>query len=297
MRLTVALGGAGKPTTAAAREIARIKALPSPALPLDVQVRFDALKARTPKLGGGGNVPKREPAQDLPKDLQSRFDALKANMPKPGGAGSELTRQPADDSPEGLQIRFDALKASIPKPASGRNSLVRQPEAANVDKVDSGVSQPASIDVDVSVSVHAEANSTQRAGTASQAESAKPIESPVPNEAHAGHAEEGVKTEGTNVEGAAAEETKTEGAKTEGAGIEEAKTDPQDPHEELAGLAGKVNDHVNGMHHAVSAHPSEQEQLMMQEMAALHELAMLISQILARLTQRSGEALLAITRS
>lgn len=280
-----------------ARAAARIKALPTPALPLDVQMRFEALKARTPKLGSGGRAQKREPDQGLPQDLQSRFDALKTGTPKPGGAGGKLKHEPAADSPEGLQMRFDALKASMPKPASGGGSLKHEPAAANAEKTGGEPSQPALIDIDASLSVHVDADSAKQTGKTSDAESAKPIESSVQNEAHSGHAVEGGKAEGGKAEGAEAEGGKADGPKAETAKAEEVKTEPHESHEELAGLAGKVNDHVNGMHQAVAAHPSEQEQLMMQEMAELHQLAMLISQILARLTQRSGEALLAITRS
>lgn len=260
---------------------ARIKALPSPALPLDVQMRFDALKARTPKAGNGGNALKRQPEQGLPDDLQARFDALKAATPKPASG-------------------------------SGRGSLKREPAATDAKKIDSGAPQPTSIDIHTSVSVHVDADSGKQTGKASEAEPAKPIESPASSGAPSGHAAEGPTAEDPKVEGPKVEGPKADGPeadgpeaggpgagrpKAEAAEIEEVKTEHQDPHEELAGLAGKVNDHVNGMHQAVAAHPSEQEQLMMQEMAALNELAMLISQILARLTQRSGEALLAITRS
>ena len=275
-----------------ARTAARIKALPTPALPLDVQMRFNALKAGAPKLGSGGSALKREPTQGLPKDLQSRFDALKAGTPKPGATGGTLKREPADESPEGLQMRFDALKASMPQPSSGRASLEREPEAEKVEKADSGASQPTSHDMGTSVSAHADAGSATQPEKASGDESAKPLESSVSNEAPASHSVESGKTEGGEPEGA-----KADGPKAESAKVEEVKAEPQEPHEELAGLAGKVNDHVNNMHQAAAAHPSEQEQLMMQEMAELHQVAMLISQMLARLIQRSGEALLAITRS
>ena len=290
-----------------ARTAARIKALPTPALPLDVQMRFNALKAGAPKLGSGGSALKREPTQGLPKDLQSRFDALKAGTPKPGATGGTLKREPADESPEGLQMRFDALKASMPQPSSGRASLEREPEAEKVEKADSGASQPTSHDMGTSVSAHADAGSATQPEKASGDESAKPLESSVSNEAPASHSVESGKTEGgepedakadgAKADGAKADDAKADGPKAESAKVEEVKTEPQEPHEELAGLAGKVNDHVNNMHQAAAAHPSEQEQLMMQEMAELHQVAMLISQMLARLIQRSGEALLAITRS
>jgi hypothetical protein len=86
---------------------------------------------------------------------------------------------------------------------------------------------------------------------------------------------------------------KTEDTKTEGPEAAIA-----DPHQEIAGLEGKIHDHVNAMHNAVAAHPAQPPyDLFQQEMAELQQLAVLISRILQRLVQHSGQALLSITRN
>jgi len=104
---------------------------------------------------------------------------------------------------------------------------------------------------------------------------------------------EGPKAEGPKAEGPEAERPEAQGPKTEGVAGPIA-----DAHQELSGLEGKVHDHVNAMHNAVAAHPAQAPyDLFQQEMAELQQLAILISQILQRLVQHSGQALLSITRN
>ncbi len=153
----------------------------------------------------------------------------------------------------------------MPKADNG-GDVVRRGKEPGAEKRDAGLLRP--------VSIHPKTESTESEGVKI----------------------EGAKTEGAKTEGAKTEGAKTEGAKTEGAKIEGAKIEHSKPHEEMAGIADKVNHHVNAMHHALAAPASQQDQLLQQEIAALNDLAMLISQMLQRLTQRAGEALLAITR-
>jgi len=111
------------------------------------------------------------------------------------------------------------------------------------------------------------------------------------------------KAEGPKAEGPKAEDPKAEGPEAEGPEAEGPKTEGvagpiADAHQELPGLEGKVHDHVNAMHNAVAAHPAQPPyDLFQQEMAELQQLAILISQILQRLVQHSGQALLSITRN
>lgn len=74
----------------------------------------------------------------------------------------------------------------------------------------------------------------------------------------------------------------------------EGPVDPTaDARHELAGLEGRVQHHVNAMQNAVAAHPAQAPyNLLEQEVAELEQLALLVSQIMLRLSQRSGEALL-----
>ncbi|NRO95772.1 hypothetical protein GWC77_07455 [Paraburkholderia sp. NMBU_R16] len=247
---------------ATAREVARIQALPSPALPLDLQKRFDALKAGMPKAGRGNAPAGRKPpmtgekrdgglsaAVSVHVNVSLSAPVTNADGRKADGAKVE---EPKTDAPKVEGPKVEAPKVEVPK--------------AEAPKVE-----------------------------APKVEAPK-VEAPKV---------EGPKVEAPKVEVPKAEDPKAEdpkaedeGPKTEGPKTEGVAGPIADAHQELSGLEGKVHDHVNAMHNAVAAHPAQPPyDLFQQEMAELQQLAILISRILQRLVQHSGQALLSITRN
>ena len=230
---------------ATAREVARIQALPSPALPIDLQKRFDALKASMPKAGGGNAPAGRKP----PMTGEKRNGGLSAAVSVHVNVSLSASVANADahevDGAKVEELKVEAPKVEAPK--------AEEPKAEEPKVEESKVEGP-------------------------KAEEPKA---------------EGPKAEGPKAEGPEAERPEAQGPKTEGVAGPIA-----DAHQELSGLEGKVHDHVNAMHNAVAAHPAQPPyDLFQQEMAELQQLAILISQILQRLVQHSGQALLSITRN
>ena len=245
---------------ATAREVARIQALPSPALPIDLQKRFDALKAGMPKAGGGNAPAGRKP----PMTGAKRNGGLSAAVPVQVNVSLSASVTNAD-AHEAHGAKVEAPKVEAPKVEAPK---VEEPKV-EAPKVEAPKAEEPKV------------------------EESK-VEGPKAEEPKAeGPKAEGPKAEGPKAEGPEAERPEAQGPKTEGVAGPIA-----DAHQELSGLEGKVHDHVNAMHNAVAAHPAQPPyDLFQQEMAELQQLAILISQILQRLVQHSGQALLSITRN
>ncbi|MGN6808176.1 MAG: hypothetical protein ACTHJZ_19825 [Trinickia sp.] len=225
---------------ATAREVARIQALPSPALSTDLQKRFDALKASMPKAGGGNAPAGRKP----PMTGEKRNGGLSAAVSVQVNVSLSASVTNAD------AYEVDGAKVEAPKVETPK---VETPKAEEPKAEGPKTEEP-------------------------KAEAPK-VEDP--------------KADGPEADGPEAEGPEAQGPKTEGVASPIA-----DAHQELSGLEGKVHDHVNAMHNAVAAHPAQPPyDLFQQEMAELQQLAILISQILQRLVQHSGQALLSITRN
>jgi len=255
---------------ATAREVARIQALPSPALPIDLQKRFDALKAGMPKAGGGNAPAGRKP----PMTGAKRNGGLSAAVPVQVNVSLSASVANADahevDGAKVEELKVEAPKVEGPK--------VEEPKVEEPKVEEPKVEEP---------KVEAPKAEAPKAEEPKVEESK--VEGPKAEEPKA----EGPKAEGPKAEGPEAERPEAQGPKTEGVAGPIA-----DAHQELSGLEGKVHDHVNAMHNAVAAHPAQPPyDLFQQEMAELQQLAILISQILQRLVQHSGQALLSITRN
>lgn len=207
-----------------------------------------------------GTARPRLSARDLPRAgaaTRARAQAL--------ATAREVARIEALPSPAlplDIQRRFDALKANMPK--TGVAMVAAEHKSATTDEKNGNDALPQAILVNLNVS----------------------LSTPV------------AKAEGHHVEDVKAGAPKTEDTKTEDTKTEGPAAAIADPHQEIAALEGKVHDHVNAMHNAVAAHPAQPPyDLFQQEMAELQQLAVLISRILQRLVQHSGQALLSITRN
>ena len=245
---------------ATAREVARIQALPSPALPIDLQKRFDALKASMPKAGGGNAPAGRKP----PMTGEKRNGGLSAAVSVQVNVSLSASVTNADahevDGAKVEESKVEAPKVETPKAETPK---AETPKAETPKAEEPKAEEP-------------------------KAEEPK-TEEPKVDEPKA----EAPKVEDPKADGPEAEGPEAQGPKTEGVASPIA-----DAHQELSGLEGKVHDHVNAMHNAVAAHPAQPPyDLFQQEMAELQQLAILISQILKRLVQHSGQALLSITRN
>jgi hypothetical protein len=265
---------------ATAREVARIQALPSPALPIDLQKRFDALKASMPKAGGGNAPAGRKP----PMTGEKRNGGLSAAVSVHVNVSLSASVANADaheaDGAKVEELKVEAPKAEAPK-AEAPKVEAPKVEAPKVEapKAEAPKAEEPKVE---------EPKVEEPKVEESKVEGPK-VEGPKAEEPKA----EGPKAEGPEAERPEAERPEAQGPKTEGVAGPIA-----DAHQELSGLEGKVHDHVNAMHNAVAAHPAQPPyDLFQQEMAELQQLAILISQILQRLVQHSGQALLSITRN
>jgi len=265
---------------ATAREVARIQALPSPALPIDLQKRFDALKASMPKAGGGNAPAGRKP----PMTGAKRNGGLSAAVPVQVNVSLSASVTNAD-AHEAHGAKVEAPKVEAPK--------VEAPKV-EAPKVEEPKVEEPKVEAPKVEAPKVEAPKAEEPKAEEPKVEESKVEGPKAEEPKAeGPKAEGPKAEGPKAEGPEAERPEAQGPKTEGVAGPIA-----DAHQELSGLEGKVHDHVNAMHNAVAAHPAQPPyDLFQQEMAELQQLAILISQILQRLVQHSGQALLSITRN
>ncbi len=204
----------------------------------------------------------------LAPDVLKRFEALKGNSPTTNGKPN------ADLTPDVLK-RFEALKGNPPT-TSGKAATDLTPAVLKrfeTLKAKAPVTSEKS-DADVALDL-------QNRFDALKASMPKPS-------ARARVVSTDEPVHGEKAAGSEAAMPKVETPKAEG------PVDPTaDARHELAGLEGRVQHHLNAMQDAVAAHPAQAaNDLLEQEVAALEQLALLISQIMLRLTQRSGEALL-----
>ena len=206
-----------------------------------------------------GNPPTTngKPNTDLAPDVLKRFQALKGNPPTTSG-------KPNTDLAPDVLKRFEALKAKPPVTSekSDTDVALDLQNRFNALKASMPKPSPRAHVVSTNEPVHGE--------KAADSEATMPkVETPKAETPKA--------------------DLKAEGPKAEG------PVDPAaDARHELAGLEGKVQHHLDAMQNAVEAQPAQAalHTLLEQEVAELEQLALLISQIMLRLSQKSGEALL-----
>lgn len=193
----------------------------------------------------------------LAPDILDRFAALKGNPPTTNG-------KPNTDLAPDVLKRFEALKAKPPVTSekSDTDVALDLQNRFNALKASMPKPSPRAHVVSTNEPVHGE--------KAADSEATMPkVETPKAETPKA--------------------DLKAEGPKAEG------PVDPAaDARHELAGLEGKVQHHLDAMQNAVEAQPAQAalHTLLEQEVAELEQLALLISQIMLRLSQKSGEALL-----
>ena len=280
---------------ATAREVARIQALPSPALPTDLQKRFDALKASMPKAGGGNAPAGRKP----PMTGEKRNGGLSAAVSVQVNVSLSASVTNAD-AHEVDGAKVEAPKVEAPKVETPK---VETPKAEEPKTEEPKTEEPKTEEPKAE-EPKAEGPKTEEPKAEAPKTEEPKTEEPKTEEPKAeGPKTEEPKTEEPKVDEPKVEDPKADGPEAEGPEAQGPKTEGvaspiADAHQELSGLEGKVHDHVNAMHNAVAAHPAQPPyDLFQQEMAELQQLAILISQILQRLVQHAGQALLSITRN
>ncbi|WP_331568451.1 hypothetical protein [Trinickia sp.] len=275
--------------------MARIQALPSPALPIDLQKRFDALKASMPKAGGGNAPAGRKP----PMTGEKRNGGLSAAVSVQVNVSLSASVTNADaHEVDGAKVEEPKVEAPKVETPEVETPKAEEPKAEE-PKVEEPKAEGPKAEEPKAEGPKAEGPKAEEPKTEEPKTEEPKTEKPKTEEPKADAPKvEDLKADGPEAEGSEAEGPEAEGPEAEGPKTEGVASPIADAHQELSGLEGKVHDHVNAMHNAVAAHPAQPPyDLFQQEMAELQQLAILISQILQRLVQHSGQALLSITRN
>jgi len=225
-------------------EVKRIKNLPSPALPLKTQLRFDALKAATAAANARAN-PAARPAE-------GKQAGETAAPSRQQGVPSATQRV----APTGIKNIVVPSRPAPPPPVVAGSAPHAQAAAAGK------IAAPAD-----------HAPSSEDASSAKP--SVTPKKPPVTPEKPSVSAE---KPAATPLEG------------------EDTPDVDHDARQQVAELGKQVHERIDSMRNAAAAKPSEvSSEMLLQEAAALHELALLISSLLRQLIQRGGQAMVSLT--
>jgi hypothetical protein len=256
-------------------EVKRIKNLPSPALPLKTQLRFDALKAATAAANARANPAARPTAgkqagETAAPSRQQGVPSASQRIAPRGVKKIVLPTRPAPPPPEGAAAGTQRVAPT------GIKKIVVPSRPAPPPPVVAG-SAP-----------HAEAAAagkiaapTDHAPSSEDASSAKPPATPK---------KPPVTPEKPSVSAEKPAATPLEGQDTPDV--------DHDARQQVAELGKQVHERIDSMHNAAAAEPSEvSSERLLQEAAALHELALLISSLLRQLIQRGGQAMVSLTAS